>query len=292
MSSNRSDPLSRRLFLAGTVSASAVLASSLQAAEPTKPKVGKKNKVNVGLQLYSVREDCGKNLPATLAAVSKIGYAGVEFAGYYNYSATDMRKLLNDNGLVCCGTHTGLDTLMGDNLAKTIEYNKTIGNKYLIVPSLPDQNRNSIDAWKKTAALFNELADKVKPHGMRVGYHNHSVEFQPMDGLIPWDVFLQNTHPEVIMQLDTCNAGHGGADPLPYLYRYPGRATTVHVKAYSSKDDKALIGEDEINWKAYFALCQAVGETDWYIIEHESYAYPPIECVKRCFDSLKKMKLI
>jgi sugar phosphate isomerase/epimerase len=101
-----------------------------------------------------------------------MGYVGVEFAGYYDRSADQLRKMLDDNGLVCCGTHTGLDTLLGDKLQPTIEFNKTLGNKYLVVPSLPEKYTASRQAWLDTAKVFNELAEKVKPHGMLVGYHN------------------------------------------------------------------------------------------------------------------------
>ncbi|MBE0534352.1 MAG: sugar phosphate isomerase/epimerase [Phycisphaerae bacterium] len=244
-----------------------------------------------GLQLYSVRDDCSKDLPGTLAKVAAMGYVAVEFAGYYGRTAKDMRKLLDDNGLTCVGTHTGIDTLLGDNLAATIEYNQILGNKFLIVPGLAEKYRSSRKAWLDTAKLFNELAAKVKPQGMLVGYHNHSVEFQPMDGELPWDTFYGNTVADVIMQLDCGNACHGGVDPLPYLYKYEGRARSVHVKAFSKKDGKALIGEDEINWKAFFALCKATGGTEVYIVEHESYAYPPLECVERCLKNLQAMRL-
>lgn len=282
---------SRRGFLAGSIAAVSALSGEAAIAfdEVTKMKAKKRK---VGLQLYSVRKDCGKDLDGTIAQVAKMGYMGVEFAGYYGRSAKEMRKLLEANGLVCCGTHTGLDTLLGDTLKATIMYNKAIGNKYLIVPSLPAKYRGSHEAWLETAKLFNELSAKVKPYGMRVGYHNHSVEFKPVDGKLPWDTFMENTDKDVIMQLDTGNACHGGADPFPFLYRYPERAVTVHVKEYSQKNDKALIGEGDLNWKAFFALCEAVGGTDWYIVEHETYAYPPLECVERCLRNLKKMKLV
>ena len=221
-----------------------------------------------------------------------MGYEGVEFAGYYGRTAGQLRKMLDDNGLLCCGTHTGLDTLLGDNLAKTIEFNKTLGNKYLIVPGLAEKYRSSHQAWLETAKLFNELAEKVKPQGMLVGYHNHSAEFKAIDGKLPWDTFCSNTKKDVIMQLDLGNAMHGGADPLPYLYRYPGRAITVHLKEFSKTNKKALVGEGDVPWKAFFALCRAVGGTKWYIVEQESYAYPPLECVGRCLRNLRKMKLI
>ncbi|MGD8499424.1 MAG: sugar phosphate isomerase/epimerase [Phycisphaerales bacterium] len=297
MSLNDTGLVSRRGFIAKTVAAAAVLASSAKGAPQDQKRKKQANRrsgrrIPVGLQLYSVREDCKRDLPGTIAAVGKMGYKGVEFAGYYDRSAQQLRKMLDDNGLVCCGTHTGLDTLLGDNLAPTIEFNRTIGNKYLVVPGLPEKYRKSHQAWLDTAKLFNELAEKVKPHGMLVGYHNHSIEFKAMDGELPWDTFYGNTRKDVIMQLDVGNAIHGGVDPLPYIYRYPERAITVHVKEFSKTNNKALVGEGDVNWKAFFALCEAVGATEWYIVEQESYAYPPLECVERCLKNLRKMRLI
>ena len=297
MSSHNTGLVSRRGFFATSAAAVAMLASGADGAarEPKKIKPTRtmsRRRTPVGLQLYSVRDDCGRDLPGTIAAVAKMGYKGVEFAGYYDRSAKQLRKMLDDNGLVCCGTHTAMDTLLSDNLARTIEFNRTLGNKYLIVPGLPEKYRTSRQAWLDTAKLFNELAEKVKPHGMLVGYHNHSVEFTAMDGELPWDTFYGNTRKDVIMQIDLGNAINGGADPLPYLYKYPGRAITVHVKEFSKTNKKALIGEGDVNWKAFFALCKAVGDTEWYIVEQESYAYPPLECVERCFRNLRKMKLI
>jgi sugar phosphate isomerase/epimerase len=94
------------------------------------------------------------------------------------------------------------------------------------------------------------------------------------------------------MQLDVGNAMSGGADPLPYLYRYPERAITVHVKEFSKTNDNALIGEGDVNWKAFFALCKAVGNTEWYIVEYERPGTPPLEAVKRCLQNLRKMKFL
>ena len=295
MASGEHSTVSRRGFLAGGVAAGLLASeSTAQTRESATAQVVSRRRrplFKFGLQLYSVRNECQKELVGTIAAVGKMGYQGVEFAGYYGQSAKDLRKLLDDNGLVCCGTHTGMDTLLGDNLGRTIEYNQTLGNKYLIVPGLAEKYRNSQQAWLDTAKLFSELAAKAKEQGMRVGYHNHSVEFQPMEGTLPWETMWGNASEDVVMQLDTGNALHGGADPLPFLYRYPGRAITVHVKEFSKTNDKALIGEGDINWQAFFALCTAVGGTEWYIVEQESYAYPPLECVKRCLQNLRKMKL-
>ena len=248
----------------------------------------------MGLQLYSIREECARDLPGSLKAVRKMGYDGVEFAGYYGYSATDLRRMLDDNGLKCCGTHTGFTSLLDDELPRTIEYNQTLGNPYLIVPALPEKYRDSNAAWIKVAQQFNQIAERLAPLDMYTGYHNHFVEFKPIagdatGGGVPFDLFFANTSPRVIMQVDLGNAMVGGGDPLACLRRYPGRALTVHLKEYSAADPKALIGDGEVDWPEVFRLCETSGNTRWYIVEYESDAYPPLESVARCRANLRKL---
>lgn len=245
--------------------------------------------IPIGLQLYSVREDAAKDLPGVLAAVASMGYTGVEFAGYYGHSAEDIRGMLDDNGLECCGGHIGIDLLLGDKLATTIEFQRTLGNRFLIVPGLPSERNCSKSAWLDTASVMNLIAEQLEPHGMRTGYHNHHTEFKEMEGELPWDIFFGNTSPRVIMQFDTGNAMHGGAEAGPFLRRYPGRAATVHLKEFSTTNDNALIGEGEVKWSEIFDLCENVGNTEWYIVEQESYAFPPLECVDRCLKNLREM---
>jgi sugar phosphate isomerase/epimerase len=247
-------------------------------------------KIPIGLQLYSVRNDCGKDLPGVLEAVAKMGYAGVEFAGYYGRKADELRKLLDDNGLKCCGTHTGINTLQGDALKGTVEFNQTIGNKYLIVPGLPKQNTESKDALLKTAAFLDEVADKIKADGMLTGYHAHGGDFQKYDGETHWDIIFGNTKPAVVMQMDMGNCLGGGGDPYATLKRYPGRAKTVHLKEHGGKRG-APVGEGEVKWNEVFEICETIGGTEWYIVEHESYAegVTPLDSVKLCLDNLRKM---
>ena len=252
-------------------------------------RLNARGKIPIAVQLWSVRKLCEKDLAGTLAGLAKAGYQGVEFAGYYGRTAKELRKLLDDNGLRCCGTHTALNTLLGDELPRTIEFNQILGNRNLVVPSLPEKYRSSRQAWIDTAKLFAELADKVRPHKMRVGYHNHMVEFKPVDGEVPWDIFFQNTSKEVIMQIDTANCMMGGGDPIAYVRKYPGRAITVHIKEYSASKRDALIGEGDVNWKEFFAACESVGGTEWYIVEEESGAYPGLEAVTRSLQNLRKM---
>jgi sugar phosphate isomerase/epimerase len=246
-------------------------------------------KIPIALELYSVRKECAQDTAGTIQAVAKMGYQGVEFAGFYGKDAKTLRKILDDCGLKCCGSHTPLPDLLGDKLQKTIEFNQILGNKFLIVPGLPKDRTASRQAWLDTAKLFNELSDKVAPQGMRVGYHNHTIEFKALDGELPWDTFFGNTKKEVIMQFDTGNAMHGGGDAAVYLKKYPGRAITVHCKPFSHAKPDALIGEDELPWKEIFQLCETIGNTEWYIVEYERPSIPALEAVEKCLLALRQM---
>lgn len=271
--------ISRRDFLIQTTVSTAVLAAGAGLAHAAAGK-----KIPVGLQLYSIRDLCQKDLAGMLKEVSKAGYKGVEFAGYYGHSAKDLRKMLDENGLVCCGTHTPYESVQPDKLKETIEFNRTIGNKYLIVPWMEGKSKQ---AWLDKAKEFNEIAGKVKGEGMVVGYHAHAHDFDKFDGATAWDLFFGNTKPEVVMQLDTSNCREGGADPVAVLKQYPGRATTIHLKAWGGAPD-AVIGEDKVSWKEVFAFCEGPGKTEWYIVEHES-GKDPLDAVKRSIAALKKM---
>lgn len=244
-------------------------------------------KIPIALQLYSVREDCAKDFVGTIKAVSEMGYEGVEFAGYYNLPAEEIKKILDDFNLKVAGSHLGINTLLGDELKKTVEFNAILGNKFLIVPALPPEYTSTKDGWLRVAELMSEISEKVKPYGMRVGYHNHDIEFKPIDGEIPWDIFFQNTSRDVIMQLDIGNAMHGSADPIEILKKYPGRAVTVHLKEFPFT--APAIGEGEVKWDEIFNLCETIGGTEWYIVEYETPGRPPLESVKRCIENLRKM---
>ena len=274
---------SRRDLLKFSAGAAAVWATgtTLRADEAKSDK-----KIPIGVQLYSVRDVCGKDVPGTLQAIAKMGYQGVDFAGYYGRSAKDLRKMLDDAGLIACGTHTGLDSISEKNLKNTVEFNQTLGNKYLIVPG--GVNGKTADDIIKIAKRFNEAAEKVKADGMQVGYHAHGGDFKKIDGETIWDIFFSHTNPEVVMQLDIGNSMGGGADPVAILKKFPGRATTVHLKEHGGPKG-AAIGEGNAPWKEVFQLCETIGGTKWYIVEQEAYQGSSMDSIKKCVDNLRKM---
>src|SRR6185295_7453881 len=236
----KSQSITRREFLRHSTIAAAACAASYPASLFAAGEYGG-NKIPFGLQLYSVRNECAKDLVGTVTAVAKMGYKGVEFAGYHGRDAKTLRKLLDDFGLKCCGTHLGLDTLLGDKLPPTIEFNRILGNPFLIVASLPGQYTKTRQGWEEAADRMSEVADRLKPHGMRTGYHNHSIEFKPIDGVLPWDIFFNRAKREVVIQFDTGNGVAEGGDPMIFLKKYPGRVASVHVKPYSKSKPNALI---------------------------------------------------
>jgi len=267
---------SRRDFLKAGGAAALLAAGGCSMPDP---KPDRERTLPVGLQLYAVRDACAEDFPGTVKKVAAMGYEGVEFAGYYGWTAEDLRKLLDDCGLVCCGTHTGLETLQGDELERTVAFHQTLGNQFLVVPGLPGERRASKLAWLETAALFNSIAERLAPQGMYCGYHNHTVEFQPMEGVIPWNLFFEKTRPEVVMQLDTGNGMTAGADPIAVRRRFPGRARTVHAKPYHKDDPAACIGGDQVPWKEVLSLCRTSAGTEWLIVEQEQFKGTSLEGV-------------
>jgi len=278
---------SRRDFLrAAAVGAGAGLVSldGLRAAgrQPGTPK----KKIPVGVQLYSVREAASKDLPAVLEAIGKMGYKGVEFAGYCGWDSKpkELRKLLDGNDLKCCGTHTDLETVSGDNLKATAELHSILGNSFLIVPSLEAEDAQD---WLDLAKRFNEIAAKAKTLGMRVGYHAHAGDFRKLGDTTSWEIFFDNTGPDVIMQNDVGNCMSGGGDPVAILKKYPGRSASVHVKEFGGPE-AAVIGQGVVPWAEVFQVCETTGGTAWYVVEHE-VGDDPMGSIRGCLEGLRKI---
>lgn len=245
-----------------------------------------KRKIQVGVQLYSVRKLCEADLAGTLKAIKQMGYAGVEFAGYYGKTAEELKKLLGDTGLVACGTHTGVDTIKPENIAKTIEFNKTIGNKYLMVPGMKADTKED---WLKMAKLFSEAAVTAKAAGMYVGYHNHQHEFKDkFDGVCKWEIFYSNASPDVCSQMDVGHVVSAGEDPVAWLKKFPKRSRTLHAKEiYPGPGILGQVpeGKQGVKWDDVFATAEA-DVTEWYIVESEADPNT-LEKIRGCFEFLK-----
>lgn len=213
--------------------------------------------LRISLQLYSVRGDCAKDFDAALAAVAKLGFDGVEFAGYHGYKdrAADLKQRLADLGLAVAGTHVPTASLRGDALDRTIEFHRTLGCPFLIVPG--DGDFTHPDRSKSLAETFNAAAEKLSPAGMACGYHNHTKEFGTEGDTTWWDLFAARTKPEVVLQLDVGWAVEAGVDPVELIKRYPGRTRITHFKPTAKgPGKKAIIGADSVDWAGVIAACR------------------------------------
>ena len=271
-------------LLLGCVIGTAVSARCTNAQE-LKDRKGKP--LEIGLQLYSVREDCAKDLPGTLKAVAKMGYKGVEFAGYYNRSASELHKMLEEDGLKCYGTHVGFEAILGDSLDKTLSYAHELGCKFVVVPWLPENRRNSTQSIIETAALFSEAAKKASAKGIRIGWHNEDYEFHKIDGQTIWQIFWSHADKQVAMEFDTGNAMSVGEQAAPYLLKYPDKVYAIHVKDHSSTNPNALLGEGDEHWAEVIPILKKKTAAKLFIIEQESYGEPPLVCVEKCLTNFK-----
>jgi len=232
-----------------------------------------------------------KDAAAALAKVAQIGFKGVEFAGFPSQDAKVVRKMLDDNGLKCCGSHTGINALEGDSFEKTVEFAKTIGNTRIISPSLFRNFSNDAEKDKKMvedmADRMNVVAEKLKPLGLRTGFHCHPGEFRKIGDSTVWDIFFTRANKDVIMQCDLGHMGTAGVDPVAYMKKFPGRASTVHVKPSARTKPGGLVGgpEDDLKWPEIFKACETVGGTEWYIVEYDGGS---MEKAEKTMDLLKK----
>ncbi len=252
-------------------------------------------RIPIALELYSVRDECKRDLKGTLRAVAKIGYEAVEFFGTYFdlgiEEAKDLRKLLDELKVRCVSTHNGGKNLTPELLPRAIELNQILGSAQIIQASAG--KITTAAGWQQVADNLNVAAARLKPLAMRVGFHNHAAEFKPVDGKLPWEILGDNTGKDVILQLDVGAALSAGADPIAWMKRYPGRTVSMHVKDYSAdpaKGFKVLLGEGDVKWKEIFQVAERTGGIECYIIEQEGSDYPPMETVDRCLKAIRKLR--
>jgi sugar phosphate isomerase/epimerase len=274
------------LKLGATATASALVLPTLPALAGAAWK-----KIPIGTQLWCVRKQLATDIPGTLAALASAGFDAVELENAFGKPGAEWRKHLDAAKLKACGFHHTLGELQGDKLAATVEFNQAIGNPYLIIRSLAPDVYKSADLLKKTADAVNDAADRVKAHKLRVGYHNHSADFNRIDGEYWWNLFADRTTKDVILQLDTGNASElTGVSLVDLVRRNAGRTVTMHVKPYSKTKPDAYLGADELDWPAIMTAVESVGGVEWYIIEYEREGVPPLESLKANLDSFKRLR--
>lgn len=227
----------------------------------------------IGVQLYSVRRLMQEDFVGTLEAVAAIGYDEVEFAGYFDREPQEVKAILDRLGLDAPAAHVSIDLLRSD-LAGTIERARAIGHRYLICPWLAPQERDSIAAYRALAAFFDEVGAACREAGLAFAWHNHEFEFEELEGRVPFDILLDETDPELVtFELDLFWIVKGGADPLAYFERHPGRFPLCHVKDMTAGGEMVDVGAGAIDFAAIFARAAPAG-LRYFFVEHDEPAEP------------------
>ena len=229
--------LSRRSFV------SSALAASGLAALPGCIRNGAGFRPRVALQLYSVRDVIAEaGLPAVLDELRKMGYEGVEMSGYFTkgrkpLTAVEVRRILDDSGLVACGAHVARDALSPGAIGETIDFNLAYGNSYIVCGGggmRPDGSwKGSQDSWwGMIVEFYSGVAARAAASGCRIGIHNHAWEFQTKlsDGTTVFDYIFSNTPKSICMEQDVGWTTAAGCDPCEQYAKYPHRSPTLHAK--------------------------------------------------------------
>jgi len=251
------------------------------------------NKPVIGLELYSVREELKADLPGTLKKVAAMGYPGVEFFGSYGdwtpAYAKEVRAILDGVGMKCLSTHNGIRYF--PEVPRIIELNRILGSNLLIMSS--GGRPEKLDGWKEVAATLTAADEKARAAGMRTGYHNHALEFVPVEGKRPMEVIAANTPKSVVLQLDVGTCLQAGSDPIAWVKANPGRIVSMHLKDWRPGPEhegyQILLGEGYSKWKELLGVARKTGGLEHLLVEQEGHALPPFETVERCLKNLKKM---
>lgn len=250
--------------------------------------VSKTLRIPVALQLYSIGDAAKKDLPAALAHIAKIGYDGVEFAGYYGLAPKEIRKMIDDNSLLAAGTHTGIGELRKD-FQKQVDIHHELGAKFMIVPAMPAAEVQNLEINARIADEFSQFAEKAKIAGLQFGYHAHAADAKDIDGISAWSRIFTKGSKDLVAQMDVGNFVAGGGDPYAEIARFPGQAKTVHLKDHGNGQNRPPVGSGVVDWQRVFEVCENHGGTEWYVVEYEnanSEDYTPIESsfayLKKC----------
>jgi sugar phosphate isomerase/epimerase len=243
----------------------------------------------IGLQLYTVRGQMEKAFEGTLARVAATGYHDVEFAGYFNHTPAEVRRMLNRHGLAAPSVHTG--SIAPEDWEKALDAAHVIGHKYIVVPSIPEERRKTLDDWKRVAADFNRAAGMAETAGVQFAYHNHDFEFKPVEGRVPYDVLLAETDPKLVqLEIDLYWMTKAGQDPLAYFARWPGRVPLVHAKDSAGPPDHRMVdvGAGKIDFRTIFAHGAQAGIKHAFV-EHDNPP-DPFASIKASYDYLKRLE--
>lgn len=254
----------------------------------------------IGLQLYTLRNEMGKDAKGTLAKVAKQGYKTIETFGYgdrkwFGMNAAELLSTLKANGLSTPSGHTFpasifLQSGWEEKWKPAVEDAKSVGQEFIVIPWLEEQYRGSADNYKKIATALNKAGETAKKTGIKLAYHNHDFEFVPVEGTTGFDILLKETDPKLVFfEMDIYWVSKAGKDPLALFAKYPGRFAMWHVKDMDNTPKKSFteVGSGVINYKKIFNYAQKSG-MKYFFVEQDMCAGAPLDSTAKSITYLKK----
>lgn len=257
----------------------------------------------IGAQMYTIRDFCKTpaDIAASCAKLSKMGYRAVQASGIGAIEPKELRKILDDNGLVCAATHRSMEQMK--DTARVIDEHQTIGCKLTAIGGFGFGKSLSETEWKAFAKDYSELARTLKVHGLAIGYHNHSHEWatvttQGHQAVTAMEILLKTCDPSVWFEIDTYWVAHGGGDPAQWIDKVAasgkGRIPVVHFKDITITPDRqhkmVEVGSGNLNWPRIIDACKAAG-VQWYLVERDSGDRDPFESLKISLDTMRSWGL-
>ena len=246
----------------------------------------------IGLELYSVRDAMHRDPERTLAAVRAMGYTDVELLwsfGNFGRTTEQVRAALDREGLRAPSAHISAITLFV-GWQRSLDIAHRLGHEYLIVPSFTGETSRTLDDWREWADRFNTAGAAARRAGIWLAFHNESDHMTPIDGTVPYDVFVARTDPTVVrLQLDVGNMAMGGGDPLAYLQRYRDRYWSFHLKdVVADRSHDTELGTGTLDFRRLLAAVPDIDHKFCYV-EQEG-ASDPLASAKQDYEFLKKLE--
>jgi len=253
----------------------------------------------IGAQMYTLRDHCKTptDIAKTCEKLSKLGFGAVQASALGPIEPTELRKILDDNGLVCAATHCGFEQ-MRDEPQAIIDEHHILGCELTALGGFGFGGASEKE-WDDFIHSFNAVVDKLGKDGLRVGYHNHSHEWAPFDtpdkisvDRTPISKLIAGLSASAWFELDTYWVAHAGADPATYIRRCAGRIPAVHVKDMTLTPEREQkmceVGAGNLNWPDILAACKDAG-VKWYLIERDHGDLDPFDSLKISLENLNAM---
>ncbi len=248
--------------------------------------------ITLSLQIYTLRDLFISDPKQALKEAADIGYKAVEFFTFGGMaSGEDLKKWMDEYGLICSGVNVNWPDVLPENIEKTFELLRTLGTDRIAIGSAPVEYLGKRSKMPEIFEVLKFAYNKAKENGFKIGYHTHFTDFKMVDGISVWDRIFMEMPKDFLMILDTGNALAGMGDSMHYLEEYPDRTPWVHVKPFHVKYGAAtMFNEDSFNWEELLRASVEKGGADTVVIEYSYFTRKtPVENARDCFNIISEM---